>query len=104
MVAADHCSVDELLRSDRHDVSKIGAGSSWEIEQIGKRQFLDRCIFIVQKGYEDDARKSLTELRSPAAPPLYVYNGQGLFEEPAPFDMALTTLLKRSFVRQGLQL
>jgi hypothetical protein len=52
------------------DVPKIGAGSSWEIEQIDKRQFLDRCIFIVQKGYEDDARKSLTELRSPAAPPL----------------------------------
>jgi hypothetical protein len=57
----------------------------------------------VQKGYED-ARKRLTELRSPAAPPLYVDNGQGLFQEPAPFDIALTTLLKRSFVRQGLQL
>ena len=41
------------------DVSKVGTGSTWEIELLGQRNLLDRTIFIVQNKYESHGHKSL---------------------------------------------
>ncbi|HXO69467.1 MAG TPA: hypothetical protein VN838_10935 [Bradyrhizobium sp.] len=67
-------SVDIIIM----DVSRVGKGSAWEISQLRTRQFLSRCIFVVQAGYESDGLAMLREHISDLdAVQLLVYDPKG---------------------------
>ena len=85
--------VDVLLGSTDFvvmDVSKVGAGSAWEIERLFALDLAPRCIFIAQEGHEESARAAIAEgARGGALPLLHVFRSDGVFLDEGAFQREL---------------
>jgi hypothetical protein len=81
------------------DVSRVSKGSAWEISQLRTRQFLSRCIFVVQAGYESDGLAILWEhIPNFDAKQLLVYDAKGNFRAGsavARFDNEINVAIDR---------
>lgn len=73
------------------DVSRVSAGSAWEVEQLAKRGLLARCIFIAQADHHDAALSRLEQILgfTSARPDIYVFDEQGNFAKAADLDAIL---------------
>ena len=62
------------------DVTKIGSGSSWEIDQLNKLKALDRCVFIELIGNRSTAGEKLKDLLNLEVEPfVHLYGSRGTF-------------------------
>jgi hypothetical protein len=71
------------------DVSHVGQGSAWEINQLETRLLFGKCIFVVQTEHENEARAVFGKLLPATCAQLFVYNDRGEFIEGPAFDAAL---------------
>jgi hypothetical protein len=68
------------------DVSQIRAGSSWEIEQMIRRDLVGRCLFVVHEGHETDARMGLEQLLpTGSAMTVHIFTFNGEFRDAPKF-------------------
>ena len=86
-------TIDLLMNSSDiivMDVSRVGAGSAWEIDRIEARGVLPKCLFIVQKGHEGEAHAGIARVLDTApVPKLFAYDEYGAFEAGGGFEAAL---------------
>lgn len=79
--------IDLLLRSSDvivMDISRVSAGSAWEITQLSERGLLQSCIFICQKDYLDEARATFSTLVSGGfQPDIQAFTAEGVFVDNA---------------------
>ena len=81
------------------DVSKIGPGSAWEIDQLSRRGMLDRCVFLAQQGLVDLTPGSPVETALRDRPvELFYYDRHGWIVEEAHFREIVVDRLRAVLV------
>jgi hypothetical protein len=95
--------IDLLLHSTEitvMDVSRVSAGSTWEIIRLARRNLLDNCIFIVQEQYQQEGAQLVKELLpGRPLPPIHVFRGNGTFLDAAAFQAAIDQKLEQALAR-----
>jgi hypothetical protein len=82
------------------DLSRVKAGTAWEINELHKRDLRARCMFVVSEDNKAEIGEVLAQHFSRhAPPPVYVYrrNGQ-LFDKPQ-FDAELKHRIELALVQ-----
>lgn len=78
------------------DLSRVKAGSAWEITQLARRGLLPRILFIVQEDYAKSAETILNELLPQTdAISIYAFTRTGEFVDPIALTGALNAQLAR---------
>ncbi len=86
------------------DVSRVGPGSAWEIEQLHAHGLLPKCIFIVQQGHEAQLDEALTRLITAGGRrTVFVFNRRGKFLQPKIFANELNARLVEALEARGKQ-
>ncbi len=84
------------------DVSKVGGGSAWEVERLFTSGKNDRCIFIVQRGFESRAAEAIaTAAPNCEASALHVFDANGRFVDDRAFQWVLALQLAMALDRAG---
>jgi hypothetical protein len=62
------------------DLSKVKHGTEWEIEEIVKRNIVDRCLFVVAQDWAESAREVMERYFGSAATgiAIYLYDHNGM--------------------------
>ena len=78
------------------DLSRVKAGSVWEITQLARRGLLPRCLFIVQEDYAKAAETILHELLPQTdAISVHAFKPTGEFVDQGTLTLALDAQLAR---------
>jgi hypothetical protein len=69
------------------DLSKVKAGTAWELEQLHRKAILDKCIFVVGEEHIADVGDVLERYFSPdEQPTVYVYSNAGKLIKAHDYD------------------
>lgn len=83
------------------DVSRLGPGATWEIEQLIARKLLSKCLFIVQQDHGLEAGADGAVLAIQTEQPVFVYSGQGKFVDEEAFKQRLDARFDEALARWG---
>ena len=84
------------------DISRISAGSAWEIERLHKTGFLTNCIFIVQETHQREGIEGLRQLMPPGVQPrVFIYRETGEMLDINGFEGAMQECFNRSLTTWG---
>jgi hypothetical protein len=76
------------------DISRVSAGSTWEIVRLVRRESHGRCIFIAHEDYAPVAMDGLDKLLPVGfAPELHLFRESGAFLKPEAFEAAVQRML-----------
>jgi hypothetical protein len=86
------------------DLSKVKAGTEWELKELHARSLLEKCIFVVAEANSDSAAGTLIPFFGQhAQPPVFVYrqNGEVLAKDAQRFADRLTRLMTAGLASWG---
>jgi hypothetical protein len=95
--------IDLLMHSTEitvMDVSRVSAGSTWEIIQLMRRNRLDNCIFIVQERYHQEGTQLVKELLpGRPLPRIHTFRDNGTFLDALAFQATIDERLEQALAR-----
>jgi hypothetical protein len=86
------------------DLSKVKAGTEWELKELHARSLLEKCVFVVAEANSDSAEGTLIPFFGQhSQPPVFVYrqNGEVLAKDAQRFADRLTRLMKAGLASWG---
>jgi hypothetical protein len=84
------------------DVSRVSAGSAWEVGQLARRDLLSKCLFIAQQDHMSTASVALRGLiPAGTASPIYAFRPSGEFADAAGFATALHSQVSRTLAARS---
>lgn len=81
------------------DLSKVKAGTAWELRQLHVRNVMDRCIFVISSEHQAELESTLSQHFNNARPTVFIFDVKGRIGEPQRFSDQLVTIMEHAFER-----
>lgn len=87
------------------DLSKVKEGTAWELDELQRRAFIDKCIFVAHEAEQAHVTEVLARHFRPADRPfVHFYRGDGRLAEAEPFAAQLDESVKTALTGWARQL